>query len=147
MIRKIRQNFFKITFPDVSYVDLSIIDYGYEECNPMHSYGPATRDYYLFHYILSGKGTLYSYNDENTDKIHIESGKGFMVWPGRVNKYIADEDDPWTYIWVGFAGLKAQGFVTQTGLTAKQPVYIANNAEENNIVKSKLLNIINDTSS
>jgi len=136
---------FTRTFPDVSYVDLSIIDYGYEECNPLHSHGPSARDYYLFHYVLSGKGVLYSYNNDGEDKeFHIEGGKGFMIWPGQVTRYIADEHDPWTYIWVGFAGLKAQGFVAQSGLATKQPVYISNNTDEKDTVKSKLLDIINN---
>jgi len=144
MKKEIPRRFTKI-FPDVSYVDLSIIDYGYEECNPLHSHGPTARDYYLFHYVLSGKGTLYSYEAGDKDTaFHIEGGKGFMISPGQITRYIADEHDPWTYVWVGFAGLRAQGFVAQSGLIAKQPIYTSSCPDENNIVKNKLLDIVNN---
>jgi len=143
MSKKIKQRFTKI-FPDISYVDLSIIDYGYEECNPLHSYGPTIRDYYLFHYVFSGKGRVYYFDDEGISKVfHVKGGEGFMIWPGQIARYIADEYDPWTYTWVGFAGLKAQGFVTQLGLTAKHPIYTARSLEEDSILRDKFLSIVN----
>jgi len=134
------------SFSDASYIDLSIIDYGYDECNPLHSYGPTIRDYNLFHYVISGKGKVYYYNDEGVDKVfNIEGGEGFMIWPGQVARYIADEHDPWTYTWVGFAGLKAQGFVAQSGLTTKHPIYKARSLEEDGILRDKFLHIVNGT--
>ena len=32
---------------------------GYEKCEPSHSFGPYTRDYYIIHFCISGKGRLY----------------------------------------------------------------------------------------
>lgn len=29
---------------------------GYAECEPLHSYGPATRPNYIIHYVMGGKG-------------------------------------------------------------------------------------------
>ena len=143
MDKKMRQRY-TITFPDSSYVDLSIIDYGFEECNPIHSYGPTIRSYYLFHYILSGKGTVYYFDDDGTSiPFPVSRGEGFMIWPGQIVRYIADEYDPWTYVWVGFAGLKAQGLVSQSGLTVKQPIYSVSSPDDNMILKDKLLGIVN----
>jgi len=135
-------------FTNDGYIDLSVIDFGYEECNPLHSYGPAIRDYYLFHYIISGKGTLHTYdNKSNVRTYRLEGGKGFMIWPGFVNKYIADGDEPWVYAWIGFTGLKALGFVAQSGLTVNQPVYSARSTDEENFVKAKLMDMIDNTGS
>ena len=35
---------------------INIYHVGSEKCNPGHSFGPAIRQHYLFHYILKGKG-------------------------------------------------------------------------------------------
>ena len=45
-------------FADERFMDLTIFQYGYEKCAPLHSYGPFVRNHYLFHYVISGKGTL-----------------------------------------------------------------------------------------
>lgn len=50
-------NIFQI-FPIESFIDLSMYQYGYEQCSPGHSFGPAARNHYLFHYVISGMGTL-----------------------------------------------------------------------------------------
>ena len=53
--------FFNI-FPNENFIDLCMYQFGYEQCDPGHSFGPATRNHYLFHYILSGTGTLMADN-------------------------------------------------------------------------------------
>ena len=45
-------------FSDDRFMDLTLYQYGYEQCLPLHSYGPFVRNHFLFHYIISGKGTL-----------------------------------------------------------------------------------------
>ena len=34
---------------DERFMDLNIYQYGYEKCQPLHSYGPFIRNNYLFH--------------------------------------------------------------------------------------------------
>ena len=53
------QNTFSM-FPNERFIDLNIYQFGYEQCSPLHSFGPFVRNHYLFHYIISGKGTLLS---------------------------------------------------------------------------------------
>ena len=41
-------------FPNERFVDLGLYQYGWEQCTPLHSYGPYVRNHYLFHYVISG---------------------------------------------------------------------------------------------
>jgi len=98
--------------------------FGYHECDSLYSFGPYVRNHYLFHYVYSGKGVLYSEGEKSHMVEHkIEAGEGFMIWPGQVVSYAADAKQPWCYCWVEFDGLKAREFVMESGLTANQPVY------------------------
>ena len=38
------------------FSDINPLAAGYENCAPEHSYGPCARDYYMIHYVVSGKG-------------------------------------------------------------------------------------------
>lgn len=111
-------------FQDERFMDLTIYQYGYEKCEPLHSFGPYVRNNYLFHYVISGKGTLHA-NDEkdHTTVYHIAAGEGFLIEPGYVNLYYADKEEPWEYIWVEFGGLRAKEYVELAGLSNKAPVY------------------------
>ena len=111
-------------FPNENFIDLGLYQYGWEHCKPSHSYGPAARNHYLFHYVISGTGTLIS--DDSTGRTHtyqIRSGQGFMIFPKQVNTYIADEKLPWEYAWVEFDGLKAKESLEMAGLTMDSPIY------------------------
>lgn len=99
--------------------DLKVYQYGYEECEPSHSYGPANRDHYLLHFISRGKGTFYSKNKSYS----LSAGQGFLIHPGIITSYKADESAPWTYSWIGFNGANAEYYLSQTGLSAENPVF------------------------
>ncbi|HAZ18702.1 MAG TPA: AraC family transcriptional regulator [Clostridiales bacterium] len=71
---------------------------GQERCAPRHTYGPATRAYYLVHYVVAGKGTFYSRGKE----FELGAGQCFVIRPEEITTYRADEADPWYYIWCGF---------------------------------------------
>lgn len=51
-------------FPSETFIDLCLYQYGHEKCTPGHLFGPATRNHYLFHYVLSGTGTLMATNSK-----------------------------------------------------------------------------------
>ena len=111
-------------FPNENFVDLLIFQYGWEECKPLHSFGPAIRNHYLFHLILSGHGVLRSAGPDGADREYeLSAGNGFLICPGQVNTYWADEKDPWTYAWVEFDGLQALKRLEQAGLDMAHPVY------------------------
>ena len=45
-------------FPHENFVDLFIVQFGWEQCESLYSYGPHVRNNYLFHYSISGRGRL-----------------------------------------------------------------------------------------
>lgn len=89
--------------------DLNVTCYGHETCNKKHYWGPGIRDYYLIHYVISGKGIFKT--GENVYKIN--AGEAFVIEPEAISYYEADNDDPWEYIWIGFSGLKSAHYVSQ----------------------------------
>lgn len=113
-------------FPNENFVDLNLYQFGREQCIPAHSFGPASRNHYLFHYVLSGTGKLMADNSRGvTCEYQIRSGQGFMIFPRQVNTYIADQKLPWEYVWIEFDGMKAREIIEMAGLTPDHPVYHA----------------------
>lgn len=113
-------------FPSENFVDLSLYQYGMEQCPPAYSFGPATRNHYLFHYVLSGTGRLIA-NDSRgiSHEYQIRTGEGFMIFPRQINTYIADPKLPWEYIWIEFDGMRAREIIETAGLSPDHPVYHA----------------------
>lgn len=93
-------------------VDLYLSYCGIEECDPGHFYGPTTRTEYLIHYIIKGKGT-YEVNDKT---YHLKSHQMFLICPGVTTYYVADINDPWQYIWIGFNGIRAKTYLEWANL-------------------------------
>ncbi len=119
-------NIFFSIFPNENFVDLGLIQYGIETCEPSHSYGPAKRNHFLFHYVISGSGTLLADNSKGeTETYHIRSNQGFMIFPDQTNTYIADEKNPWEYIWLEFDGLRVKSILEMAGITEDHPMYRA----------------------
>ena len=90
------------------FSELNPLQVGEEVCRPLHTYGPAIREYYLIHYVKSGKGELV----KNGEKMTVGPGQAFLICPGEVCTYSADPADPWHYIWIGFDGTLAGRFET-----------------------------------
>lgn len=59
--------------------DVNPLICGEEACEPGHTFGPAARDYYLLHYVLSGKGTFFF----RRAVIHCDKGADFCHPPAR----------------------------------------------------------------
>lgn len=107
--------------------DSNIIVYqcGWEKCVPSHSYGPAVRDHFLIHFVISGKGKYYF----NNEVYEISKDQGFLICPDDITYYEADAEDPWDYIWVGFNGIKAPQYIKQIGIDKYHPVINTQNSE------------------
>ncbi len=129
-------------FPNENFVDLSLYQFGWERCEPSHTFGPAARNHYLFHYVISGTGMLYA--DDTSGHTHIyqiKSGQGFMIFPNQINTYIADKDLPWEYTWVEFDGLRVREALSITGLSPDAPVYHARSHDMRETMMQEMLYI------
>ena len=80
------------------YKDIIPVACGSEECDPSHAYGPAVRDAWVIHYVISGKGSF----STPRGKYNLGAGDIFIIRPGEVTYYEADKDDPWYYSWMIF---------------------------------------------
>ncbi|WP_204565465.1 AraC family transcriptional regulator [Collinsella tanakaei] len=137
------------TFSRGKYIDLMPYQYGREVCTPGHAFGPFRRSHYLFHYIISGSGTLVS-SDVSGEQTtyHLQAGEGFMIFPGQVNTYYADMDDPWEYIWVEFDGIRVKESLSFAGLSESSPVYRAEKTDVRETMEQEMRYLVdheNDT--
>lgn len=113
-------------FPNENFVDLGLYQFGWERCAPSHSFGPAARTHFLFHYVISGTGTLYADDSAGvTQTYQIKSGQGFMIFPNQITTYIADKNLPWEYTWLEFDGLRVKEAVEIAGFSLNDPIYHA----------------------
>lgn len=104
-----------------AYADqpVSLTCAGTSQTCPGHRYGPAVRGYYVVHYIVAGRGTF------QVDGVtyHLHAGQGFLIQPHARSFYIADDQDPWQYVWLGFSGPHADQLVAAAGFTPQEPTY------------------------
>lgn len=129
-------------FPNQGFVDLSMYQFGREKTNPSHSFGPATRNHYLFHYVLSGTGMLYADDSKGvTQSYSVKSEQGFMIFPGQITTYLADKNMPWEYVWIEFDGLRVKEALTIAGITPDQPIYKARFKNLREDMKNEILYI------
>lgn len=119
---------------------LAVYSCGVQRCGARHSWGPAVRDHYLIHYIVSGRGTFLSHGKNYS----LSAGDGFLVEPSNVVYYVADENEPWEYCWVGFNGSDAKRLMGQTGLLNEGPVF---HFDRDDRLQSLLMKICNTSGS
>lgn len=117
---------YKLEFAALQGASLYNTSCGCSKTEPLHSFGPAVKPFYLIHYILSGKG-VFAYGEK---EYHLEAGYGFLITPDHLAFYQADEKDPWTYVWVGFTGAEAESVVEELGLSVNHPVFFCDKTQE-----------------
>ena len=131
-------------FPRENFIDLGLYQFGWEQCDPSHSFGPAARNHYLFHLCLSGTGTLFANNTKGElITYQVKSGQGFMLFPHQICTYIADHEIPWEYVWVEFDGLRVKESIDSAGLTQNNPIYRSRHKNIAETMKSELLYLVN----
>ena len=80
------------------YSGLNPIQFGYQDCERGHFYGPAIRTHWLIHFVVSGYGTFKIEDSEYKIGPH----EIFVIPPFVETYYKADKTNPWEYIWIGF---------------------------------------------
>jgi len=83
---------------------------GRQICPPRYSYGPAVREFWLLHFVISGKGILLNQNGSHT----VKKNEVFVIRPHEEATYTADVDDPWEYVWIGFSSTKRLPAILET---------------------------------
>lgn len=130
-------------FPSENFIDLGMYQYGYEQCEPGHSFGPTVRNHYLFHYIISGTGTLMADNiKKETQTYSVKSGQGFLIFPGQITTYYADQKFPWEYVWIEFDGLRVKEALALTELSVNSPIYHAHSKDLRAQLQNEMLYIV-----
>lgn len=98
--------------------DIIMLYAGYKKSWAGDFYGPAARDHFIYHLVLSGKATLKTQFNFFT----IHQGEGFIIFPGELATYKSDAKEPPTYLWIGFKGDLADTLVNKTGMSIEMPV-------------------------
>jgi AraC-like DNA-binding protein len=133
-------------FPNENFMDLRLYQYGWEQCVPLHSFGPYVRNHFLFHYVISGHGQLDADGpDGETTRYQLQPGEGFLICPGQVTTYAACEDDPWKYVWLEFDGLRAAEYIESAGLGLSQPIYRPQSPAQGDALRDTMLYIADHT--
>ena len=102
--------FDKVMITNRHYHDINPRICGVQQCKPGHRVGPGERDFWLFHYVMSGQGMFWI----NGKEYSVSSSQVFVIPPGTMVEYEADGENPWNYIWVGFdSGIDLKEILTQ----------------------------------
>ena len=137
------KDFLFSVFPNENFIDLSLYQFGWEKCAPSHAFGPAARTHFLFHYIISGTGTLYADDASGMTKTYqVKSGQGFMIFPNQINTYVSDKDLPWEYVWLEFDGLRVKEAIEIAGLSPDVPIYHAHSHVLRETMMNEMLYIV-----
>lgn len=100
-------------------IDLTVYHCGMEICKSGHYFGPAVRDHYLIHYVLDGQGTF----QVDGQIYKLKKNQGFLICPKVITFYQADTENPWTYTWIGFKGVKAEQYLRYANIHRQQPIF------------------------
>lgn len=126
-----------------NFIDLVMFQCGWEQCTPAHSCGPIAKSHYLFHYVISGTGTLEAEDAKGVTRHYtIRSGQGFMLFPGQVCSYTADRDLPWEYTWLEFDGVRVKEALQVIGLTPGNPIYHSHSKDLRQSMMEEMLYIV-----
>ena len=117
-------------------LELYLLSCGNHKCAPNHTFGPGSREKFLIHFVLSGKGTFIS----NGKTYKLGKNQAFIIYPDKEITYIADGDDPWEYIWVGFNGTMVRSYLESAGITETTDVI---SFPENSDIPEMILRMLN----
>ena len=76
------------------------------------------------------------------NSVKLKAGQGFLISPGQITTYVADDRIPWEYCWLEFDGLRARESLELTGLSVNQPVYNPVHREFEEKMRDEMLYIV-----
>lgn len=98
---------------------LAVIECGIQICHPGHAAPRRLYRDYSAHFILEGAGVF----RRGGECIKLHAGEGFLLTPGMVCDYIADEVEPWKYVYVSFRGADDDILVHNAGLDDQHVIF------------------------
>lgn len=131
-----KTEFKEFFFKEKLFKDFYFFNVGYDKCNSLHKFGPSLRENYIIHYIVSGCGE-YRVNDVIYE---LSAGDFFLIRPNELVTYIADEENPWEYYWIGFSGNQVNNFLLNNGFDVSD---YTGCIAENNELSGKLQKLLN----
>lgn len=99
-----------------------IYSIGFSDDIRVTQFGPSVRNQYIIHYVLSGQGSF------NGNKV--EKGAGFLIVPGMYEEYHADENDPWSYLWIISEDPAIEYFFSRHNANEKTGIFMFHNKYE-----------------
>ncbi len=109
---------------------------GLTVCESNHQCKTRFYEHYSISFILEGKGTYYVNNEE----YKLSAGQGLIIIPGKPIYYVADEKEPWKYIYVIFSGYGEKNLLYHAGLSDKKVTFSFDLSE---VMLSNLYNMLN----
>ncbi|WP_027094179.1 AraC family transcriptional regulator [Cohnella thermotolerans] len=97
---------------------LTVLFAGHSQTEPSHRMGPQKLDYVLIHTVIEGKG-WFRCRDKHYD---LGAGDSFVILPGELHSYQADERHPWRYRWISFRGSEGERWLAAAGVDAEHPI-------------------------
>lgn len=93
-------------------LELTLVHVGIEECKPFHIVSEP-RSEYIIHFVLSGAG-FYSTGGSTWP---LRDGQMFLIYPHTELVYGSEANNPWTYCWIGFKGVRAESVLKRCGFS------------------------------
>ncbi|ANE46987.1 AraC family transcriptional regulator [Paenibacillus swuensis] len=114
------ESYYVVSNPSVAVKDqgLRVLFAGHSQTKPGHKNGPKVFDFFLVHYVKSGKGVFTCLGKH----YELQAGDSFFIKPGRLVTYQADAQDPWEYRWIACAGEAAEAMFDEAGISSHTPV-------------------------
>ena len=113
---------------------LAVDSVGFQNISPFSPYPPGIHpspylfspengrvlDEYCLLYISKGKGNFIS---DNYEKLPVEEGIMFLLFPGEWHSYKPDEQSGWNEYWIGFKGINIDNRVENGFFNKQKPVF------------------------
>lgn len=93
-----REEFHLFLYDKKSKMPIVIENIGVTHPNPRYKMYREESDYFIFEYIVSGKGHL----EVNGQEYTVQAGDVYILEPGQQHAYYADPQDPFEKIWINF---------------------------------------------
>lgn len=119
-----------------SKLNISVI--GYEECTKNKVIVDLTKNCYVLHFVIKGKGF---FKREKNPKILIEENSCFLIRPGQKVNYYPHKESPWTYFWIEFNGETVEKIINLLEFELNNDIIPFNNYQ---IIKNYMYDIFNE---